>query len=117
MAEASSTSKTAGNTAVPNQGDHDRVVMLSLKADGTPDQHNPEIIGDVEFATEAAKRQFAEQAVSARDVELRGVSSVDEGDGLGEDPTVKKLTEAHEAAQKAAEAAAEKAVKALSKDA
>jgi hypothetical protein len=55
-------------------GDHDRVVMLSLKADGTPDQHNPEIIGDKEFAIEAAKEQFAQQAVAAVDA-VKRVSS------------------------------------------
>lgn len=124
-------SKSAGNTAVPHQGDHDRVAMLSLKADGTPDQHNPEIIGDPKAATEAAKVQFAEQAVSARDVELRGVTSgavtiIGKPDGqadeevpatTGEDPSIAKLTKAHEAAASAGEAAAEKAVKALSSDA
>lgn len=113
MAEASA-KPVQGNTAVPHQGDHDRVVMLSLKADGTPDQHNPEIIGDKDFAVEAAKRQFAEQAVSARDVELRGVSTGDGGGDVGEDPTIKKLADAHEKAAKAAESAAEKAVNSLS---
>ncbi|NUR28501.1 MAG: hypothetical protein HOV83_22125 [Catenulispora sp.] len=119
-----------GNTAVPHEGDHDRVVMLSLNADGSPAQHNPEIIGDKAFAEAAAKRQFAEQAVSARDVQLRGVSAgavtivgTPEGQAdkevpatVGEDPTVAKLAEAHESAQKAGEASAEKAVGALFKD-
>jgi hypothetical protein len=45
--------------------------MLSLKADGTPDQHNPEIIGDKETAIEAAKVQFAQQAVAAVDAVRR----------------------------------------------
>jgi hypothetical protein len=116
---------------VPHEGDHDRVVMLSLHADGSVAQHNPEIIGDKDFAVAATKRQFAEQAVSARDVELRGVSSgavtiVGTPDGeadkeiaatTGEDPTITKLTDAHESAQKSAESAAEKAVGALFKDA
>jgi hypothetical protein len=62
--------KTA-NTAVKNEGDHDRVAMLSLQADGTPDQHNPEIIGDKDAAIKATKVQFAQQAVSAVDAEKR----------------------------------------------
>jgi hypothetical protein len=132
MAEASTT-PTQGANKVPQHGDHDRVQMLSLHADGTPDQHNPEIIGDKDAALAAAKRQFAEQAVSAADVEARGVTSGPvtiigqpgdkpdkvvpaTTDATGQDPTVKALTEVHEAAAKAAEAAAEKAVEALSRD-
>ena len=45
------------------EGTQDRVAMLSLKSDGTPDQTNPVVIGDKEAAVAAAKRQFAEQAV------------------------------------------------------
>lgn len=104
----------AKNTAVPNSGDHDRVVMLSLKTDGTPDQHNPEIIGDKEFAVAAAKRQFAEQAVSAADVAARGASA---GAGTVEDapqdPSVSDLQKEHEKAQSAGEKAAEKAIDSL----
>jgi hypothetical protein len=58
-----------GNTSVPHEGDHDRVAMLSLRADGTPDQHNPELLGDRDTALRAARRQFAEQAVSAVDAQ------------------------------------------------
>lgn len=128
MAEASKPA-TGGNTAVPHQGDHDRVVMLSLKADGTPDQHNPEVIGDKGFATAAAKRQFAEQAVSAVDVEKRGATAGPvtivgkPGDTPDEtvplrtemDPSVAEVKKAHDAAAKAGEAAAEKTVSALHK--
>ena len=49
------------------EGTQDRVAMLSLKSDGTPDQTNPVVIGDKEAAVAAAKRQFAEQAVSSVD--------------------------------------------------
>lgn len=115
MAEASTTPKQA-NT-VPGHGDHDRVQMLSLKADGTPDQHNPEIIGDKDVAVAAAKAQFAEQAVSAKDVELRG-ATVDDGTvdaNAKQDPTVSELQSAHEKAAKAAESAAEKVVNSLHK--
>jgi hypothetical protein len=52
---------------VDADGAHDRVAMLSLRADGTPDQTNPEIIGDKDAAVAAAKVQFAQQAVSAVD--------------------------------------------------
>ncbi len=124
MADATPT-ETAVNP-VPHSGDHDRVVMLSLKADGTPDQHNPEIIGDPEFAAAAARRQFAEQAVSAVDVAERGVSTSDvtlvgqKGGGVKEeaartsgDPGIADLTEKHDAAAKASEKAAEQTVKDL----
>ena len=92
MAETSK--DKAANTAVQGEGDHDRVVMLSLKADGTPDQHNPEIIGRKEFAVEAAKEQFAQQAVAA-------VDSSDKDE--------------HEKAAKAAEKRAESVVSSLHK--
>jgi predicted GTPase len=46
---------------------HDRVVCLSIKADGTPDQNNPELIGDKDVALDIAKTQFAQQAVAAVD--------------------------------------------------
>lgn len=105
-----------GNTAVPSGGDHDRVQMLSLRADGTPDQHNPEIIGDKDVAITAAKQQFAEQAVSAVDVEQRGVT-VDTGTTeVDQDPSIAKLQKAHESAQSAGEKAAESAVNSLMKD-
>lgn len=97
---------------VDEHGDHDRVAMLSLHADGSHDQRNPEIIGDKDAALEAAKEQFRQQAVSAADQKLRGVSSEDAGE-----QDVDKLTKAHEAAAKGAEAAATKAVNDLHKGA
>ena len=118
MADTNTTKSTSapGNTAVPAHGDHDRVVMLSLKADGTPDQHRPEIIGDKEFALEATKRQFAEQAVSAVDTAERGVTAATGGETVGQDPAIAALKEKHESAEKAAVAAAESTVKALFTD-
>lgn len=123
MAEASKTPAEANK--VPHHGDHDRVQMLSLKADGTPDQHNPEIIGNKDVAVEAAKRQFAEQAVSAADVaEVRGpVTLVGQKDGsvkevpatTGQDPQIDERVKAHESAAQAAESAAEKTVSSLHK--
>ena len=115
MAEAKST-KAADNTAVQNEGDHDRVVMLSLRADGTPDKHNPEIIGDKEFALEAAKRQFAEQAVASVDAEKRaelGLGVTDEGDTS--DAAIDALKAEHDKVAAAAEKRAESVVNSLHK--
>jgi hypothetical protein len=104
-----------GNTAVPAHGDRDRVAMLSLKADGTPDQHNPEIVGKKEFAEDATREQFRQQAVSAVDQakrpELFGTGSAAEE--LSQDPKIEELQDAHKAAEKAAEKAADSTVKAL----
>ena len=94
-------------------GDHDRVTMLSLRADGTPDQHNPEIIGDKDAAIAATAEQFKQQAVSAADVEIRGVSSADGEVSKTEDPTVAELQKAHEAAAKGADSAAKSVVESL----
>lgn len=126
--KTSTTSSTKGNTAVPHQGDHDRVQMLSLKADGTPDQHNPEIIGDPEFAKAAAREQFAQQAVSAADVRATSVPmmTVSNDDGTTElkpaseapqDPEIAKAQAEHEKVQEAAHKAADSMVDALSADA
>lgn len=95
-------------------GDHDRVTMLSLRADGTPDQVNPEIIGDKDAAIAATAEQFKQQAVSAADREVRGVSA--DGDvSKTEDPSVEELQKAHEAAAKGAESAAKSVVESLHK--
>jgi hypothetical protein len=116
------TKPTEGND-LPHQGDHDRVQMLSLRADGTPDQVNPEIIGDPDTAEAAAKEQFAQQAVSALDVATSTgpVTLVGQKDGstkaipatTGQDPTIESATKAAQEATTAAEAAATAAVAAL----
>lgn len=102
---------------VPHEGDHDRVVMLSLHADGTPAQHNPEIIGDKEFAKQAARRQFAEQAVSAVDVAERGASAPAGAavEDAPQDPMIEALQKKHDAAAESAEKAADAVVDALHK--
>lgn len=108
-------SATPANPLVED-GDHDRVAMLSLNADGTPDQHNPEIIGDEERAIEATKEQFAQQAVSAVDVEKRaelGLAGTEEGDTS--DAVIDKLKAEHDKAAKSAEKKAESVVKSLHK--
>jgi hypothetical protein len=107
---AEDTTKETANTAVPNQGDHDRVAMLSLRADGTPDQHNPEIIGDKDTAIAAAKRQFADQAVSAADVEARGATADTGAETVKQDPEIEKLQKQHDKVAGAAEKQAAKVV-------
>lgn len=111
MAQASST-PTTGNT-VPNHGDHDRVQMLSLKADGTPDQHNPEIIGDKDVAVAAAQEQFKQQAVSAADVAHAGSGETTVEDAP-QDPTIEAVQKEHEKVATAAEKRAKTVVESLS---
>lgn len=113
MADNTSTPK-AGNTAT--SGDHDRVQMLSLRKDGTPDQHDPEFLGDYEATLAATQEQFRQQAVSAVDVAERGATA---GGGFRvedapQDPSVEELQKKHQAAEKSANTAAEKVVKGLS---
>lgn len=113
MAEASTAPKQ-GNK-VPNHGDHDRVQMLSLKADGTPDQHNPEIIGDKDVAVAAAKEQFRQQAVSAADVAdapAGGGSTVEDAE---QDPKIEAAQKEHEKVADAAEKRASEVVEKLHK--
>lgn len=69
------------NPAV-GSGDHDRVAMLSVNADGTADQHAPEIIVDVAVARAATREQFTQQAVSAADTRLAAQSAATAGPGV-----------------------------------
>ena len=86
-------------------GDHDRVVMASRKADGTPDQTADfTYIGDKEVSKTLTEEQLRQQRVSAADVALRGPG----GDGSaagdsGPDKVVKPLVDAHEKAAKGAD--------------
>lgn len=112
MAEPKSTDKPVIAT-----GDHDRVVALSVRADGTLDQYAPEIIGDKDAAVEATKRQFAEIAVAAVDAEKReelGLAGTS-GEGDTSDTAIDALKAEHEKAAKAAESKAASVVNALSK--
>ena len=108
MANSKESSSPANE--VPAHGDHDRVMMLTLEADGTPRQVAPEMIGPKDAVLEATKEQFRQQAVSAKDVELRGASDTEDSERDDE-----KLSKAHDAAAKAAEKAAEKTVESLHK--
>lgn len=117
------TKAAAGNTAVPNQGDHDRVQMLSLRADGTPDQHNPEIIGDPEHAKSLAREQFKQQAVSAADRQAfaSSVPMMTVGDeqkpasDAPQDPAIEEAQKEHQRVAEAAEKAADAMVDSLHK--
>lgn len=99
-----------------DHGDHDRVSMLSLKADGTPDQHNPEMVGDKDAAIEATKVQFAQQAVSAVDgvkraeLGLAASTDVDTSDAL-----IDALKAEHDKVAASAEKRAEAVVNSLHK--
>lgn len=112
---------------LPSAGDHDRVAMLSVRNDGTVDQHVPEIIIDPDVARAATAQQFAEQAVSAVDAERAAatpgagsqVTIIGTPDGepdkvipLTTDATgsVAELQALHEAAAEAAREAAEAVV-------
>lgn len=114
MAQANTSTEKA-NTAVPNQGDHDRVQMLSLKADGTPDQHNPEIIGDKATAVAAAQEQFKQQAVSAADVLSAPSGGGTTVEDAPQDPAIEAKVKEHDKVAKAAEKAAEKVINDLHK--
>lgn len=106
----------ASDKQVIDVGDHDRVQALSIRKDGTLDQHNPEIIGDKDAALEATKEQFRQIAVSAVDAEKRAelglAGSQDEGDTS--DAAIDALKKEHEKAEKAADKAAEAVVNSLS---
>lgn len=107
-----------GNTAVPQGGPRDRVAMLSLNRDGTPDQHDPEIVGDREFAEAATREQFKQQAVSAVDDTKRAevLPGTEAAGEVGQDPSIAELKEAHDEAAAAAEKAADKTIGALFAD-
>lgn len=96
-------------------GAHDRVVGLSIRKDGTLDQNNPELIGDVEAAKEATREQFRQIAVAAVDAEKRAElglgGSPDEGDTS--DAKIDELKKAHQAAEAAAEKKADALVNSL----
>jgi len=112
MAEKATPTENKTNTG----GDHDRVAMASRRPDGTPHQTNDfEFIGDQQVAIDAAKHQLREQAVSAKDVELRGAGTAEaDADASKPDPEVQKLIDAHNAVAKSAEGKAEAEVKSRS---
>ena len=113
MTTENTTQANAANVRSGTEGAHDRVAMLSLKADGTPDQIAPEIIGDPKFAEEATKRQFAEQAVSVAD-EARRAQEADVA-SVKQDPGIAATQKEHQKLATAAEKSATEVVKQLHK--
>jgi hypothetical protein len=104
MATAKDTEKPAN--PLVDGGDHDRVTMLSLNADGSPNQINPEFIGPKDAAIAATTEQFAQQAVSAIDArdraEREAAEKPDTADA-GIDKTKAEHDKAADAAGKRAE--------------
>lgn len=95
---------------------HDRVSSLSLRSDGTPDQNNPEMIGDKDASLAATRNQFAEFAVSAIDQDARRAAGlVSDAEGDTADASIDKVKAEHEKAAKAAESAADRIVNSLFK--
>lgn len=115
MAEKATVPSTPAAQAVG--GDHDRVVIASRRADGTPDQ-TPDFtyIGDEATSIEAAKRQLSEQAVSAVDVRERGVGGPGAASPGEPDPDTRELQKKQESAASAAAKAGESEVKARFED-
>jgi hypothetical protein len=110
-------SEPKGNTAVPANADVDRVEMLSLRKDGSPDQTPGVVmIGDEDTVRAQAREQFQQQAVSAVDQKLRaeqvarGATGEDAPTQDVQDPVIAELEEAHEAAAGAAVKAADATV-------
>lgn len=98
--------------AVVSTGSHDRVQMVSISKDGTPDQTSDfEIVGDKDAALAATKEQFAQIAVSRVDAEKRaelGLAST-----ADTEPSPDAAIDALRAEQEKAVAAAEKKAEAL----
>lgn len=104
------TTETKANAELADGGDHDRVSMLSLKADGTPDQTPVvELIGDVEATKAATREQFAQQAVAAVDAKNRDDSDANVKGG-SPDKAIDKVRKEHKAAAEAAEKRADAVV-------
>lgn len=115
MPDTTKSSAKAEGTVI-NTGDHDRIVSFSVAKDGSLDQTDPEIIGDKDAAIAAAKRQFAEIAVSAVDAEKRaelGLAGTEDTDTS--DAKIDALRAEHEKAAKAGESKAESLVNSLHK--
>lgn len=98
------------------KGDHDRVAIVSRHPDGSPNQINPEMIGDKDAALEATKEQLTQQAVSAADTEKRAEQAAQDQPEQKQDKSVEELQKVHEDAKKSAEKAAEAEVNALHGD-
>lgn len=99
--DETTTDKTdpAATYPAPDATPHDRVQMLSLKADGTPDQTNPEFIVDEATALATTSEQLKQQAVSVLDSQSAPVAVED----APQDPEIAAAKAAHDEAAAAAE--------------
>lgn len=105
MAEVNKTTATSPQVVEPAT---DRVQMLSVAKDGTPDQApNFVFIGDKEAALAATKQQFAQQAVARVDEEKRPELGL--GGGTVEVVEDKSIAELRSAQEKAVAEAEKKA--------
>lgn len=97
--------KTETKSTKVDTNTHDRVVALSVSKDGTLDQHNPEIIGDVDAAVAATREQFAQIAVSALDEQKQREEQAAAAEtNAAEDALTKEYEAAAEAGAKKGEA-------------
>lgn len=101
--------RSVGSDATPR----DRVLIPSLRVDGTPAQtDNFELIGDPDATRDAIVRQATERRVSAVDDAAR--TAIAQAPAAGEteqDPVIQALTDLHEQAAKAAEGDADKLIR------
>lgn len=107
---------TPANTQAVQLADElprDRVAMLSLRADGSADQHRPELIGDPDGTKAATEEQFRQQAVSATDDVLRRQQAVEQVETVEQDPAIRELQDAHKRAEEVATPAADATVDTL----
>lgn len=112
MAEAKNTSGVNAEEPVVSTGSYDRVQMVSMTKDGTPDQTSDfEMVGDKEAVMEATKEQFAQIAVARVDAEKRAELGL-AGTATGE-PSPDAAIDALRAEQEKAVAVAEKQAEAL----
>jgi hypothetical protein len=95
----------------------DRVAGLSISKDGTPDQHNPTLIGDRETILAQTREQLRQQAASnaGREADRQAAGGELPPQDV-EDPTIAKAQQVKDDAVKAADAAAESIVGALFSD-
>ncbi|MEJ7763878.1 MAG: hypothetical protein WKF86_00115 [Acidimicrobiales bacterium] len=115
MADITKPAKAAGTDTPAPAGPHDEVVALSIRNDGSLDQHAPEIIGDEAGAIEVTKVQFAQMAVTEADLRAQRDERARAEADAKQDPVIEQRIKEHEAAVKAAEATAERVVKSLSR--
>jgi hypothetical protein len=97
---------------VAAQADHDRVAMLSIQKDGTPDQTDPEFIGPKDAAIEATTEQLSQIAVAAVDAAEGPVGGAEEPEQR-QDAAIAERQKLHEKAAAGAEKQAEALVNEL----